>query len=309
MNSTPMVSIVMITYGHENYIGQAMEGVLMQECNFEIELIIANDCSPDKTDDVVKEIINNHQKSSLIKYIKHKKNIGMMPNFVFALKKAQGKYIALCEGDDYWTDPLKLQKQVDFLEENKGYSLIASNAHTNLKDKKIMYNTRKDGNFFCKDILLGNFIPTASIVFKRENLFLPDFFLESPAGDWLLTAYVLRNKKGYYTSEPLVFYRVHDGGVWSSLKLKNDVKIILKNANMFFSNYKIFSKMKKDSLFNKEELKIIEKKKNSNGYQYNRLLLTNSEINENLKRIPLYKFNLATRVKLLILRLKGNTIK
>jgi glycosyltransferase involved in cell wall biosynthesis len=309
MNSTPMVSIVMITYGHENYIGQAIEGVLMQECNFEIELIIANDCSPDKTDDVVKEIINNHQKSSLIKYIKHKKNIGMMPNFIFALKKAQGKYIALCEGDDYWTDPLKLQKQVDFLEKNKNYSLIASNAHTNLKDEMLMYNTRKEGDFYCKDILISNFIPTASIVFNREDLFFPEFFSDSPAGDWLLMTYLLINKKGYYISEPLVFYRVHEGGIWSSLKLKNDINTKIKNANMFFSNYNIFLKMKQDPLFNKEELKIIEKKRNSNGYQYNRLLLINSEIKENLKRIPLYKFNLATIIKLLILKLKGNTIK
>ena len=118
-----MVSVVMMTYGHENYIRQAIEGVLMQNCFFEVELIVANDCSTDKTDLIIKDIIQNHPRGNWIKYHHHEKNVGMMPNFIFALHQATGKYVALCDGDDYWTDPLKLQKQVGFLEENEEYVL------------------------------------------------------------------------------------------------------------------------------------------------------------------------------------------
>lgn len=122
-NKLPKVSVVTITYGHQDYILDTLKGVLMQEYIGEIEFIIANDNSPDETDRVVTEFLNTNSIPSRfeIKYTKHEKNLGMMPNFIWALKQAKGKYIALCEGDDYWTDPLKLQKQVDFLEENGGY--------------------------------------------------------------------------------------------------------------------------------------------------------------------------------------------
>ena len=115
-----MVSVVMITYGHENYIEQAIKGVLMQECDFQYELIIANDCSPDNTDRIVQKIIDNTNNADRIKYVRHTVNKGMTANFLWTLQQASGKYIAICEGDDYWTDPLKLQKQVDLLEVNRG---------------------------------------------------------------------------------------------------------------------------------------------------------------------------------------------
>ena len=106
-----MVSVIMITYKHESYIAEAIEGVLKQECDFELELIIADDCSPDSTEQIVKEIINNHPNGHWIRYTKHQTNLGMINNFIWSVKQSNGKYLALCEGDDYWTDPLKLQKQ------------------------------------------------------------------------------------------------------------------------------------------------------------------------------------------------------
>ena len=111
----------MVTYNHEKFISEAIEGVLIQQTNFSFELIIANDASTDGSDKIINEFIANHPKGNLIKYFKHEKNVGMMQNFTFALGHCKGKYIALCEGDDYWTDPLKLQKQVDFLEANEDY--------------------------------------------------------------------------------------------------------------------------------------------------------------------------------------------
>src|SRR5690606_34101688 len=123
----PLISVCMITYNHEAYIKQAIEGILMQQTNFDVELIIADDCSTDRTETIIRELIENHSENFKIKYYRHDINIGMMPNFIFSLKKCTGKYIALCEGDDYWTDPLKLQKQVDFLEGNPEYGICFHN--------------------------------------------------------------------------------------------------------------------------------------------------------------------------------------
>ena len=122
----PIVSVVMITYNHEKYIQQAVEGVLMQQTDFPIELIIADDASPDQTEKIVTTIKKKHPNGNWIKYTRHLQNKGMTENFMWALGQAQGKYIALCEGDDYWTDPYKLQKQVDFLEANEEYGLVAT---------------------------------------------------------------------------------------------------------------------------------------------------------------------------------------
>ena len=120
MNKNPTVSVVMITYNHEKFIKEAIHGVLIQYCDFDIEFIIANDKSTDSTDEVITKYLNqlNIPDYINIEYIKNKENKGMIPNFVWGLQHASGKYIALCEGDDYWTDQLKLQKQVDFLEKN-----------------------------------------------------------------------------------------------------------------------------------------------------------------------------------------------
>lgn len=118
---TPLVSIVTITYNHEPYIRKCIEGVLMQQVNFPIEFIIAEDCSTDGTLAICKEYAEKHP--DIIKIITSENNVGALQNEVRAINAAKGKYLAFCEGDDYWTDPLKLQKQVDFLEAHPDYSV------------------------------------------------------------------------------------------------------------------------------------------------------------------------------------------
>ena len=118
------VSICMITYGHENYIKQAIEGVLIQETSFELELIIANDSSPDNSHLIIQEIIKNHPRGNIISYTNHDKNLGIIPNLLFAINQCKGKYVAMCEGDDYWVTSDKLQKQVDMLEQNNEIGLV-----------------------------------------------------------------------------------------------------------------------------------------------------------------------------------------
>ncbi|WP_222165298.1 glycosyltransferase family 2 protein [Edaphocola aurantiacus] len=198
-----VVSVVMITYGHEHYIRQAIEGVLMQECNFKINLIIAEDHSPDNTAAVVKEIISSHPRGHWIEYTRHESNKGMMPNFVWALKQATGKYIAICEGDDYWTDPYKLQKQVDFLDENEDFVLCSH------------YREVLQNDTLTKE---GQHTYTQCMLFR--NILGPDFFehlLHVFNGDTFLHNYLSLNGKIEIMEFCGAVYRVNDTGVYSSI--------------------------------------------------------------------------------------------
>ncbi len=138
----PLVSICCITYNHENYIRDAIEGFLMQKTSFPIEIIIHDDASTDNTAQIIKEYEDKYP--DLFCNIFQNENQwskgggSIFARFVYP--QARGKYIALCEGDDYWTDPLKLQKQVDFLEENSEYSLVWSDVDKLIQDSAVTYN-------------------------------------------------------------------------------------------------------------------------------------------------------------------------
>jgi glycosyltransferase involved in cell wall biosynthesis len=125
MNTQIKVSVIMLTYNHENFIADAIAGVLKQQTDFKYELIIADDCSPDNTRDVVDTKIISDS-IGVIQYYRHSENKGLNKNFEFALGKVRGEYIAICEGDDYWTDPLKLQIQTDYLDKNDEVSLVCT---------------------------------------------------------------------------------------------------------------------------------------------------------------------------------------
>lgn len=237
-----MVSVVMITYAHENYIREAIEGVLMQECDFEVELIIANDCSPDKTDLIIKDIIQNHPRGNWIKYHPHEKNLGMMPNFIFALQQAKGKYIALCDGDDYWIDALKLQKQVDFLDKNLDYSLVFHNAlvHNTIRNEKRLFTKNYEfSEYDAFDIFKNWLIPTASMVFRNYNFInIPEFMQKATNGDLALQVYLNDFGKFYASNEVMSVYRLNPSSVtissFSGIKHKMAQVNQLKLMNTFF---------------------------------------------------------------------------
>ena len=126
LSKNPLVSVKMITYNHEPYIAQAIDGVLMQETDFPIELIIGEDCSTDRTREIVLEYQKKHP--DIIRVITSDKNVGMHKNAHRTEKACRGKYIAFCEGDDYWIDPLKLQHHVEFLKKNQDYGMVHTDA-------------------------------------------------------------------------------------------------------------------------------------------------------------------------------------
>lgn len=221
----PKVSVVTITYGHEKYITETLDGVLMQQYEGPVEFIISNDNSPDATDEVVKKyFLENPAPSNFeIKYTKHEINKGMMPNFVWALEQATGEYIALCEGDDYWTDPLKLQKQVDFLEKNKEYIAVGH--------QRIVVENDFEKNFFSQDILY-----TQCALFK--NILNADYFkftAEVFNGDTFLFNYLQMFGKVTNLNFVGAVYRMTGFGVYSSIDEINKINKALGTYSTLIS--------------------------------------------------------------------------
>jgi len=227
------VSVIMITYNHEKFLKQAIEGVLMQQCSFDIELIIANDCSPDNTDLIVQDIINNHPNGSWINYITRKKNIGGQLNFINAFERCQGKYIAHCEGDDFWTDSHKLQKQVEFLESEPEYVLCFHKVNILKPDGQLVedYLTQVPENYENIETLarLGNYIHTPSVVYRNIIKKLPFELTFSPIGDFFLYMMLAQHGKLKYFEENMCVYRYGVGIFSSSSKLS----MAKSNLNLF----------------------------------------------------------------------------
>jgi len=218
--SSPLVSICCITYNHKNFIREAIDGFLMQQTNFPIEIIIHDDASTDNTANIIHEYQVRYP--NLIKPIIQTENQYSSRGFGFLLDmfdKAQGRYIALCEGDDYWTDPLKLQKQVDFLEKNTKFSICFHKA------KILEDNELKNSEAFVPSIVStiidlahhGNYIYTASCVFRNNTpKTIGKNYCLAPAVDYYLHMMNAQCGDIFYIDEPMSVYRVHENSVWSS---------------------------------------------------------------------------------------------
>ena len=215
----PLVSVIMITYGHEKYIEEAIKGVFLQKTNFPLELIISNDKSPDSTNEIVKNIIKYAPENISVKYIQHPENIGMLPNLISTLKMAAGKYIAVCEGDDYWIDEKKLQKQTDFLEKNEDFTLtfhnvFIRNGETLSTDLDYEKRLSSKDVYTIDDLSKGNFIHTPSVVFRNMEIEFPEWYFSSFLGDYPLWSWLSKKGKIKYFPEKMAVYR-ENVGVWS----------------------------------------------------------------------------------------------
>ena len=174
MNHSPLVSVIIPAYNHELYIAQAIEGVLQQEVDFPYELVIGEDYSTDAT----REIVLEHQKKypDIIRVITSDKNVGGIENSTRTLQACRGKYLAYCEGDDYWHHPLKLQKQVDFLESNPDYGMVHSDYDKLInRTGKIIKSIHKQNNVkisnnnFFEKLLVRNYISTCTVCTRRTR--------------------------------------------------------------------------------------------------------------------------------------------
>lgn len=219
------VSVVIITYNHAEYIQEAIESILNQKTEFDFEFIISNDCSTDETDAIINKFIFGHEKGNMIRYFNHTHNLGMMANFTFALSKCLGKYIAFCDGDDYWIDPLKLQKQFILMESNPSLSACYHKikwvfTYPTTVDPNLESNEGDKDIYTINDILdRGWFIRSCSMFFK--NLKLPKDFETLIVGDYPL--HVLLAFKGdiAFLNECMGVYRINNKG-FSEMNLITD---------------------------------------------------------------------------------------
>lgn len=215
MIKRPTVSVVTITYNQEKYIRQTLESFVAQQTDFKFEIVVADDHSTDKTADIVKEFAGKYPE--LFRPILRKKNIGAQKNSISALKAANGKYIALCEGDDYWTDPKKLQRQVDFLEKNPQFGLCFHPVRVFFENKEaadfIFPDTKEHGSVFTvKRLLKDNFIQTNSVMYRRQDY--KDIKDDVMPLDWYLHLYHAQFGKIGFINKVMSAYRRHSGGMW-----------------------------------------------------------------------------------------------
>lgn len=234
----------MLTYNHEHYIAQAIESVLMQERDFPIELVIGEDCSTDRTREICQEYQLKYP--DVIRLLKNEINIGMMSNFIQVLKECKGSYIALCEGDDYWTDLQKLKKQVNAMKNN---TTLCFHEIYNLNQETGEKSTHCDSltkDFYdIRDVIKTNFIPTCSVMFRRVENELLDSLLKFKIGDWPLYNILLKNGgKAVFLKDNMAVYRMHRAGVFSHkafierlLIIRGVIKELKKTINKFTKEY------------------------------------------------------------------------
>ena len=239
-----LVDILMPVYNHEKYIEDALKGVVSQKTNFNFRLLIGEDFSTDNS----RQIIENYRNSypSIIFPSYRERNLGAHENSKLLFAQATSKYIAICEGDDYWTGIYKIQTQVDFLEANPDFAicfhrvyLLEDGALPIISDSNI---SEKEESYSIEDLAQGNFIHTPSVIFRNNLEHVPNWLVESPAADYLLHMLNAQYGKIKYFPEPMAVYRIHAQGIWNSQKyeyrLLNTIKTIDLMINEFDGNVK-----------------------------------------------------------------------
>lgn len=232
-DTVPLVSVFMLAYNHERFIAQALDSILQQQVNFRYEIVVGEDCSTDNTREILLEYWRKYP--GLFNLLLHEKNVGPSTNHMLTAEACKGKYVAMCEGDDYWTDPTKLQQQVDFLEANPSYSLCCH---------RIWQRQEKDGHLAAwnaeafdqyphgREISLQTvfepyIIATASVVYRNSCLDIPVVKKLKHFKDLFLYCILLNKGRGFCMNSEMAVYRIHEKGIWS---MQSQLKNLAANA-------------------------------------------------------------------------------
>jgi glycosyltransferase involved in cell wall biosynthesis len=228
MHPQPKVSIAVLTYNHERYVAQALQGAVTQRTNFPFEIVVAEDCSTDRTRDIVLQFQAAHP--GLIRSILNPVNIGADANVKNLIASCKGEYIALLEADDAWTSEDKLQLQVDFLDSHPECSICYHPVLHVFEDGSkppAVIPPRSKPIATIEDLLTsqGNFIPTCSVMFRSgPHTRIPDWTRELGFADWPL--HVMNARAGHigFLPQCMGIYRAHSGGTWSTLSRRTVVE-------------------------------------------------------------------------------------
>ena len=243
----PKVSVMITTYNHQAYIAQAIQSVLDQKTTFKYELLIGEDESSDGTREICQQFADQHP--DIIKlFLNERKNVIYINgdatgrwNYTNLFKHAQGEYLARCDGDDYWSDPQKLQSQVDFLDDHPDYSLCYHHVRW-LRDGQLYDNTHVpiplNGTLSADDLFLNdNFIRTSAVMYRNHlKGQIPEWFYTVPYGDICMHLIHSQFGKIGYVDRLMGVYRVHTGGVFSGRSVKHNLNKSIKTYQMAAHN-------------------------------------------------------------------------
>jgi len=223
------VSIMITAYNHEKFIAQALDSVLMQKTDFDYEIIIGEDCSTDKTRDILIDYQIRYPEKVVL--VLPEKNLGRggIELYRRMIPIPIGEYVAFLDGDDYWTSPHKLQKQVNFLEKNPGCAMCIHNVLClyDEGEREIHELTPPDHKeiLTLEDVLRGDFGATCSHMYRKSvQDEIPDFLWSVQFLDWGLAVFAALNSTIGYIADTMGVYRRHSGGVWTSLGRINQLK-------------------------------------------------------------------------------------
>ena len=247
--SNVKVSVFCLTYNHRDYIKDAIEGFLAQKTSFEVQIIVFDDASNDGTSDILKEYAERFPQITLVVSKENLfSNDKIFITFEVIYEISRGEYIAVCEGDDYWIDPLKLQKQVDIFEADRSVALVGHaskwvDCMTGEEKEFHPYNSTRQ--IEPREIIIqrnGN-ISTASLMTKKENFLFPEDFPKSPVGDYRLQLRQILIGKVFYIDEIMSCYRYNHNGSWTRENALNRKKLMAHDLKMcsFLYEYNNYS--------------------------------------------------------------------
>lgn len=220
MTKDLLVSVCVIAYNQEKFIGEALDSIFSQNTNFNFEIVVSDDCSTDKTRQIIDSYHSNINDKIIFRTIHSKSNLGYKKNFRKVLEAARGRYIAICEGDDYWTDSFKLNKQLKQLENNSNCVISFHNVSilNHISKSIILSNNEVNGTIYYMTDIVDNWTAmTSSLMFKNESIIFPDWFDIVFNTDYALQLILLSKGRGLiYSDDVMSVYRKHSDGISNS---------------------------------------------------------------------------------------------
>lgn len=231
------VSICCVTYNQEQFVAQALNSLLMQQTSFDFNIIVGDDCSTDGTQTILLEYEKKFPEKFIVIY--NPKNLGIIPNLINVIGASKSEYIAFCAGDDYWTDSLKLQKQIDFLDQNPDFILCSHHHTISTPEEAIVSNYPEEmSELTGRDLAQGIAINGSTALLRNFNSSIPfpTWVASCPIDDWAMFIYLAQFGKIYILKENMSVYRFTRTGVFSSLTNERSTRNYIETINVLLDH-------------------------------------------------------------------------
>lgn len=228
------LTVLLVTYNHQNYIRAAMDGLFKQILDYQIELVIADDASSDSTLTIIQEY-EGIDSRFVFKYLDNIKNLGITRNYQRSFAACSGEYIAVLEGDDYWISPFKLQQQINFLDAHWECNLCSVNYLVYQEKIAYFYPRVSIGNahhyISARELITDNIVGNFSTCMYRKSAIedLPPALFETISYDWIINICIARESLIGFLETPMSVYRLHTSGTWTQ---KSNVKKLQEQLDM-----------------------------------------------------------------------------